>query len=401
MVEYSGISQALQSSGWSGVILLLFCCLINIYTGIILGKTMDNINVRYYKILGDSGRVKDYSEIGEEAFGKYGKAIAQFSIYTTLTGVSIIFLVLIGILMVGIYSKVSTGFWTLTIGIVILTPIATLLKSYGEIKIISIFGFAATAVVVIVSVIMSFVFFNSPSYFSYKSEYNFSHSFFNAETFPNAFNIFTFAFGATAIFPNIFAKMEHKDEWPKAVIGGYSTALFLYAPIAIVGYIVYGSYLSLSPTILDAIQFFDKDTSLILKICGGVMVAHILSAFTILINPIFLAIERKLNYTTSIRRLILRPIIMVILIAIALFFPYFLSIMSLVSCISVSLSGYILPSLFYWKICNPHKEEKLLLIIVTLFGLVGSIVGIILSTRDLINNVKQNPNPFENLFHFG
>jgi hypothetical protein len=45
--------------------------------------------------------------------------------------------------------------------------------------------------------------------------------------------------------------------------------------------------------------------------------------------------------------------------------------------------------------------ERVVLILVIIFGLVGSIVGIILSTEDLIKNVKNNPNPFKGLFHFG
>jgi len=100
------------------------------------------------------------------------------------------------------------------------------------------------------------------------------------------------------------------------------------------------------------------------------------------------------------KRLFWRTIIMVCLVIIALFFPYFLNIMSLVSCISVSLSGYILPCFFYWKICKPSMGEQIWLVFIVLFGTLGSIVGIILSTQDLIKNVQQNPDPFKGLFKF-
>jgi hypothetical protein len=74
--------------------------------------------------------------VGEAAFGKIGRRLAQFSIYTTLAGVAIIFLILIGLLMLSIESRVSNGFWTLAIGLLVLTPIAMALKSYGELKIV-------------------------------------------------------------------------------------------------------------------------------------------------------------------------------------------------------------------------------------------------------------------------
>jgi hypothetical protein len=85
--------------------------------------------------------------------------------------------------------------------------------------------------------------------------------------------------------------MLHKEEWPKAVLGGYCTSLILYAPIAVIGYYVYGSYLAKFSTILEAIQFFDQRTSFILKICSGIMIAHIVTAFPIVINPVFLTVK--------------------------------------------------------------------------------------------------------------
>ena len=74
--------------------------------------------------------------------------------------------------------------------------------------------------------------------------------------------------------------------------------------------------------------------------------------------------------------------------------------MSLISCVSVSLSGYILPCLFYWKICKPRVFEKFGLTFIIIFGLVGSVVGIYLSVATLIEDVKKNPNPFNGLFKF-
>jgi len=312
-------------------------------------------------------------------------------------------MVLVGILMTSIVPKMSQGLWTLTISFIILTPIAISLKSYGEIKIISWFGLIATAIVVVVSVVMSFLFYGSSQYSTENTKHNFSHSFLNVSTFSNAFNVFTFAFGATAIFPNIFVKMEHKEEWPKAVIAGYGSAFLLYAPIGIVGYHVYGDYLGTVSTILDAIQSFDTSTAIVINVCSAIMIAHILSAFPIIINPIFRVVERKWledeqGNSPTPKRLMVRTIIMIILIVVALFFPYFLNIMSLVSCISVSLSGYILPCFFYWKICRPSQPEKVWLVIIVIFGLLGSVVGIILSVQDLINNVKKNPDPFSGLF---
>lgn len=120
------------------------------------------------------------------------------------------------------------------------------------------------------------------------------------------------------------------------------------------------------------------------------------------------------NNMTFLKRFCVRIVTLMALTVVALFvrhftaiifltssqFPYFLDFMGLVSGISVSLSGYILPCLFYWKICRPPTYEKFLLVFVMLFGLVGSGVGIYLSIKQLISDVQTNPNPFDGLFHF-
>jgi len=133
--------------------------------------------------------------------------------------------------------------------------------------------------------------------------------------------------------------------------------------------------------------------------------AHIISAFPIVVNPIFLVLEERFTSNSKwgefLTRLIIRGIMMAILIVIAMFFPYFLEVMSLLSCISVSLTGFILPCLFYWKICHPNLLEMIILLAVIIFGIVGSGVGIYESSVQLYDKVKENPNPFKDIFTFG
>jgi len=392
-----GLPGAMNSSGWLGILLLFIVPIFSAYTGLILTKSIENT----------SRKVKDYSEIGEEAFGIWGRRVAQFSVYLTLGGVSVIFLILLGILMHGIVGpKIGYGFWTLAIGLGIAAPLAIALKSYSEIKIISWFGFAATASVVIVCVILSLVFYFGDTYESNKAMHDFSTVFINLKTFAIGFSVFSFAFGATAIYPSIYVKMANREHWNRAIIGGYCASLSLYAPMAIIGYLVYGSFLGSKgiQTILDAVLFFDTNTGVIVKICSAVMILHILLAFPIVINPIFLVLEERFQDKSKsefLMRLIIRGITMTFFVVIALFFPYFLDVMSLLSCISVSLTGFILPCLFYWKICSPGIPEKVFLSLIIFFGIVGSVVGIYVSSESLVANVKAQPNPFSGLFTFG
>jgi len=236
--------------------------------------------------------VLDYSEIGEYAFGKIGRIIAQFSTYVTLFGVGIIFLILTGILMEGIVPQIGHGFWTLAYGIVLISPIAIILKTFNEIKIISVLGFLATLVVVIASSVLSLIFYFSSSYSEKVIKCKITHDIIRGQPLVIAFSVFTFAFGATAIFPNLYMHMKNKEHWPRSVISGYTIVTAMVLAIAICGYLAYGTYLEKTSTILDANQFFGSQ-SWPAQALAGIMILHIVSAFPVVINPVFLAIERN------------------------------------------------------------------------------------------------------------
>jgi len=387
-----GLPNAMFQSGWLGIVLCLVCAAFSSFTGWAIGKSMEQ-----------TPHSESYADLGEQAFGKPGRYLALFSVYTTLAGVAIIFLILLGLLMSGIVPLLSHGLWTLLIGLVIVTPISVALKSYGEIKWISIFGFLATAIVVVVASILSIVFRKSSYYETEKAIWEFETKMINPPTFVIGFSVFTFAFGASAIFPSIYRKMKNPADWTRSVFGGYTASLLLYLPISLIGYGVYGSYLGKADDILAAIQMFDKSTQFLTKICQALMILHIVSAFPIVINPVFLAVESRWESSSTyssgvLKRVVFRVFLMSTLIIIALFFPYFLNIMSIVSDISVSLSGFILPALFYWKICRPPVHHKMLCFIIAAFGIIGSAIGLYVATKQLIDNVHSKPNPFKGLF---
>eukprot|EP01118_Nematostelium_gracile_P017826 TRINITY_DN7734_c0_g1_i2.p1 TRINITY_DN7734_c0_g1~~TRINITY_DN7734_c0_g1_i2.p1 ORF type:complete len:444 (+),score=121.57 TRINITY_DN7734_c0_g1_i2:64-1395(+) len=390
-----GLPTAMFQSGWLGLPLLLIVAFISAYTGIILAKTMDT-----------DPTIREYSDIGERAFGRVGRDLAKVSVYITLGGVSIIFLILLGILMsIIVPGLFGMGFWILVLGVGLASPLAIAMKSYGEIKIVSWFGFAATAVTIFIACVLSLIFYTSEQYKEASKETPFHTHLFVGKTFASGFSVFTFAFGATAIFPSIYTKMVYRSDWPKSVIGGYAASLMIYLPVAIIGYMVYGEQLGNVPgTILDVIAAFDKTKTndVLTRICSGIMICHIASAFPIVINPVFLALESRFQTQSKgsefVRRLIIRGITLACFIVISLFFPYFLDVMSLLSCISVSLTGFILPCIFYWRICHPHLPEKILLTSILIFGIVGSAVGIYVAVEGLIGDVKKSPNPFAGLF---
>lgn len=71
------ICEALQNSGWLGILLLFIVLCFNIFTGILLGWIMDAM---------PSDQLTDYASIGEYVLGRFGRWISHFSQYVTLAG---------------------------------------------------------------------------------------------------------------------------------------------------------------------------------------------------------------------------------------------------------------------------------------------------------------------------
>lgn len=148
--------------------------------------------------------------------------------------------------------------------------------------------------------------------------------------------------------------MSIRRDWNKAVLAGYFGAMLMYTPIAIVGYLVYGSFLGskqANGTILGAILSFDPQTEIVTKVCSVIMVVHILSAYPVVTNPIFLAVESKIMPTDPdeketksqlVRRLLIRVLISAVLILMALF----------VRIIPPAFSPFLFSSLTFWILCH-------------------------------------------------
>jgi len=144
-----------------------------------------------------------------------------------------------------------------------------------------------------------------------------------------------------------------------------------------VGYAVFGKELGNYNDILAPVRGTTKVGMIVANICTALLVLHLLCALPIASNPIFAVIERRFNKGDRIlSRIILRSIVFVLLIIVALVFPYFLDFMGLVTNISVAMTVYVLPVLFYMKLGNPKWWEIPLLWIVIVFSLNGSIVGV-------------------------
>jgi amino acid permease len=198
-----GLPSATMNSGWSGIMVLFLCAIMTNYTAHLIGKIIGN---------GMSKSNPTFSDIGEEAFGKLGRSISNFSIYVTLFGVVVLYFILIGQLLSGIFPCFPHGFFTLAIGVVII-PIVMFVKSMKEAKWTSYFALSTTYVAAIVAMYLCLHYYLGEDYDDDSQKYDFSTK---STQFPGialGFSVYLFSLGAHPIFPSLYAELDDKKKW--------------------------------------------------------------------------------------------------------------------------------------------------------------------------------------------
>jgi len=425
------IPLALNESGWIGVGLLVVCGILSNITANLLGEVMFHMD-----------EIRDYADLGEKAYGRIGRIVTTFTQYVTLTGISIIYLILFGMLLheVDALSCVPAQFYSFIGGLllavtVIIFPTLTEVSFAGPLAVVS------TATAAVVALVISIMFRNSPDYLHYHTRLDFNTKVVEWKSLWSAWSIFVFAFGGHSLLPNIYAVSRNRNEWWKSTNLAYNFVLcFLYLPIAIAVYSVYGSFLGTNTQVLAILgdPKFGTQYETALMVATVLLVVHLISILPITTNPVMsklesiildrdtpsnsqgsleggithgavpddgddlLTIHHHHKLPSSIlQRIIIRTPGVAFITIIAVFFPYFLAFIALVTSLSVMCDVYIFPALISWKL-SPSKTrgKKVLLIFLVLFGVVGSVSGFYEGIVGFIADVKANPSPWKGMFTF-
>lgn len=130
--------------------------------------------------------------------------------------------------------------------------------------------------------------------------------------------------------------------------------LLFYLPVAIGGWLVFGS-----GTMENIIDNMDDHTwiktAIIILITG-----HVLTAFTIILNPVFQAFEEVFNAPErfSLKRFVIRTLVLILVLFIAQSIPNFGPILSFIGGSAIALTSFILPCIFYVLLCRKSEYSR-------------------------------------------
>eukprot|EP01100_Stratorugosa_tubuloviscum_P010892 TRINITY_DN474_c4_g1_i1.p1 TRINITY_DN474_c4_g1~~TRINITY_DN474_c4_g1_i1.p1 ORF type:complete len:460 (-),score=196.92 TRINITY_DN474_c4_g1_i1:94-1473(-) len=408
------LPKALEESGWGGLIFLLGIAVMSCWTAIILIECLNPPETDDQQLLLGQKKLITYGDIGDAAFGFFGRLSVDIFMHITLVGVATVYLVLIAqnfqslitddILFPPDGTNSAREWFETKGGQIICTLIAAALvswhiffKTMHEIGIVSALNVLVAvflALLVIISVFTNPQERSEPEKVFFKSCESFSKC-----ELASAFVTFAFAYGAHPILPSVYASMEKKEHYNKMIMGTFSSVLCFYLPMAIIGYWAYGAdtaspiYDNLCPPENLVCSTGERVAKIIAIIA---ITLHVIFSYGVVINTSERALEGFLKIDEKSISLLLQILIRIGFIAVtfglAIAIPDFGTILDLVSSLTNTFTCFIFPCCFYLKLFNSSFDKKkriivwIVNIIIMSVASIGGVIGFYNAIYSLIPN---------------
>jgi len=325
---------------------------------------------------------RTYGDIGQAAFGSFGKWAVIVQMHLTLTMVACIYNLLGGINLISVlgWSEKDS-----TYGILIISGIVwfhVFLKTLSEVAIISYFNIVITFALEVVVIAVALM---SPP----AEEAHTTFIVPDVLSLGGAFASFAFAYGVHPILPTIYRNMKNPSQYRTMIVCAFAGVLVMYLPMLIIGYAVFGDKAT-SPIYSEETM---KNNPWV-KVVIVALTLHLIGAYAIVINPP----ERALETTIGIDnwkyplfwRILIRTgfVALTALVSITLGIQNFGPFLDLVSAFTSTFTQFIFPCLFFLKLTydNGVKVSKLewgFNLLITAVALIGATFGTIGAVKEL------------------
>ncbi|KEH41375.1 transmembrane amino acid transporter family protein [Medicago truncatula] len=223
------VPYALKEGGWAALSILLIFSVFSFYTGLLLRYCLDS-----------QPGLETYPDIGQAAFGTYGRVVISVILYMELYACCIEYIILESDNLSSLFpnAHLSFGGFELNAHILfaILSTLAILptvwLRDLRILSYISACGVIATVVVVLCLLWVGVV-DDVPMHTEGTITLRLS-------TFPVAVGLYGYCFAGHAVFPNLYTAMANRNQFPKVLLTCFAICTTMYFTVAVVGYTMFG-----------------------------------------------------------------------------------------------------------------------------------------------------------------
>ncbi|CAD5224650.1 unnamed protein product [Bursaphelenchus okinawaensis] len=336
----------IQSQFWVGMLAMFIMTLVTGYTSYVLGLSW-MILIKNWPEYRSHTR-KPYPEIGYRACGRRIRNLVSLCITVTQFGVAVVYILLAS---KNIHDFVQTFFdaelsycYVILVVSLALLPV-TFLKSPQDFWAAVVLAMFTTAAAVILIIVGAAIDSGTCSAERAMPDFRITNYFL-------ALGTVIFSYGGHAAFPTIQHDMKRPQEFTKSTILAFACTWGMYMPVCIIAYFTYGD--SLRDSIINNIQ-----TQWIQRVVNMLITVHCILTTTIVINPLNQEAEEMFNVPQdfSMKRVVVRTVVMGILVFVAESVPNFGPLLDLVGGSTLTLSSILLPCIFYTFLKTAEEEH--------------------------------------------
>ncbi|CAF1885932.1 unnamed protein product [Brassica oleracea var. botrytis] len=370
------VPYALASGGWLSLIILFIIAITTFYCAILIKRCMDMDPL-----------LRTYPDIGYKAFGNTGRVIVSIFMNLELYLVATSFLILEGDNLNKLFSNVGIDFMGIEFGgkqmFIVLVALIILPSVWlDDMRILS--YISASGVFASGLILASIFWVGAFDGVGFKNQDSKILRFNGVTT---SVSLYMFCYCAHPVFPTLYTSMKNKRQFSNVMVICFTICTFIYASVAILGYLMYGSNVESQITLNLPT---DKLSS---KVAICTTLVNPIAKFALMVTPIVDAMRSRFMRNKKAGGLVLGTMLVASNVVVAMLLPFFGELMSLVGAFLSASASVILPCLCYLKISGKYRRlglETLVLIGIVLIGIVVMITGTYKAVKDIFGQVLKS-----------